>query len=349
MDLQIIHLEALRAFHFGQRGVGVEASTDFAPSDTLFSALCSALRMIDSTDALTEMLARFNAGDPPFLISGGFPYILLQGTPIRFYPAPISWQIADGDSPPQRRRRKAKWISESIFRRLIEGNNALDEILIDVCQALVSASEERSLLQEYADLGRRFDGQLPLWTVDQVTRVAIDRITSASNVYRAGSLTFVSGGGIWVGILPLDKEWCQRIIPVLFEVLGEQGIGGERSSGYGAYRIRADFEAQYSLPNLHTGDRFITLSYYSPRIDTGEERVFSADCAYGLDVRRGWMGSPDNSRFRRRAVRMITAGSELRAVDGVRFYGQLVDVTPDDFSTHPVWRYGFALPVYMNE
>ena len=42
---------------------------------------------------------------------------------------------------------------------------------------------------------------------------------------------------------------------------------------------------------------------------------------------------------------MIEPGSVLRALPDQTICGGLADVTPDIFNTHPVWRYGLAMPV----
>jgi len=49
-------------------------------------------------------------------------------------------------------------------------------------------------------------------------------------------------------------------------------------------------------------------------------------------------------------VRMVAAGSVLRTLPDKVIYGELVDVTPDEFRVqggHDVWRYGYALAVGM--
>ena len=56
MDLRAYHLQARSAFQFGLRGVGIEASAPYAPSDTVFSALCHALRQQFGVDTLEEFL-----------------------------------------------------------------------------------------------------------------------------------------------------------------------------------------------------------------------------------------------------------------------------------------------------
>lgn len=341
MNLQCLHLEPTRAFHFGQRGVGVEGSTDYAPSDTIFSALCSVLRTTVSAQALTEMLDRFAAKFPPFLVSCGFPYVMLGDRPLRFYPAPMVWkQIDSGDD-----RHKSRWISESIFLQLVNGGTPTDRKYISEIEALVTRAEYQALEEKYKQYIRANDGRLPLWTVDDVPRVAVDRITSASAVYRAGCLSFAAGGGIWVGIVPIDEEWTRNALPLLFDVLGEQGLGGERSSGYGSFRHNPFQDVLLRLPDVSDGDRFMTLSYFAPDVRLGERGVFSSDSVFGLDVRRGWMSSPDNSQLRRKSVRMVRFGSVLHAVRSTGIFGQIVDTAPDAFKLHPVWRYGFALPV----
>ena len=57
------------------------------------------------------------------------------------------------------------------------------------------------------------------------------------------------------------------------------------------------------------------------------------------------MDSPDGRNLRRKSARMLEPGSVLRKLPAQSIYGGLANVKPDIFTTHPVWRYGLALPV----
>src|SRR5690606_14675695 len=88
MQMRIYHLRARSPFHFGERGVGLEASAEFAHDDTVFSALCSVWRELYGTQCLEELLSGF-LSDLPFLLSSVFPYAAGQDGVIRFYLRPF--------------------------------------------------------------------------------------------------------------------------------------------------------------------------------------------------------------------------------------------------------------------
>jgi CRISPR-associated protein Csm4 len=345
MNLYCFHLKPHKGFHFGMRGVGIEASTEFAPSDTVFSALCSALRVLAGKSVLEDMLQAFYEGNPHFLVSTGFPFTMLKGQPLRFFPAPLTLQQLPKNNRLQKDLHKARWLSESVFKAALR-TAAPEGILIEEIEAFVSPEEARALKKEY----HFTDGKLRLWAIDDVPRVAVDRITNASNVYRSGFVTFVNGG-IWLGFVYQNKAWCQQYLPLLLHFLSDQGLGGERSSGYGLYQVLEDLnyvDATFSdvLPNRY----FITLSYYYPNLNRENVNTLTGETAYALDVRRGWMSSPEGGNLRRKSVRMITTGSVLKAVNPNIIYGALADVTPDIFKdNHRVYRYGFALPIAFED
>jgi CRISPR type III-A-associated RAMP protein Csm4 len=199
-------------------------------------------------------------------------------------------------------------------------------------QVLVKRDEADRLLKQY--------GSLHLWGVDDVTRVAVDRITNASNVYQAGRLAFVKGGGLWCAVSCLD--WDVSDVRRVLGLMEDGGIGGERFSGYGQFKLlERSFALDLPAPSERPG--FVTLSHYYPQ--RTERAVFGANAAYSIIQRRGWMSSPDGSNLRRPAVRMIAAGGVLHSLSGENVYGGLADVTPGAFGRHPVWRYGYALGI----
>jgi len=136
-------------------------------------------------------------------------------------------------------------------------------------------------------------------------------------------------------------------------VLGDSGIGGERSAGYGQFDLEgpADFVG-FGIQGL--GERWLTLATYHPRPDeVGKDGVLGKGCSYKLLIRRGWVASPEGMSLRRPLVRMLGEGSVLHhpKAEERESYGDLADVTPEVMDPaeggtgHKVWRYGIAFPV----
>ncbi len=383
MDTMAYHLEARAPFHFGLRGVGIEATALHGPSDTLFSALCHAIRQQFGLDTLRDFLADFFTPDPPVMLSSAFPYLLVRreeevedwqpphpfdpGQAIRFFPRPIEPPPGMPDVPEERKTvRRIAWVSESIFRAWMAGDeNALRREWIKKIVIGGQRMEYPNLVQ-----GRRVwlttderekvagwrdeeTDAIRLWAIGDVPRVTVDRRASTSTVYQAGRVWFQPGGGLWL-LVRWREDWRDRG-EVALQVLGDEGIGGERSAGHGLFRPLGPHTLA-PLPHPKPGERFLTLSLYYPT-ETELEDVLADDAvSYRFQMRRGWMASPDRvesptgevlrgSALRRKAVRMFAEGSILRWPGGKKILGALADATPEAFTAHRVYRYGLAFPV----
>ena len=386
MNAMAYHLEARAPFHFGLRGVGIEATALHGPSDTLFSALCHTVREQFGQATLQDFLAGYSSPDPPLLLSSAFPYVLNRleeevedwkapepfdsSNAIRFLPRPLEPPPGVPDEPKERKRvKKIAWVSESIFRAWITAHS---HFLLQqwVSEAVISGQEVKypNLLQGgrvwlTADEREKVAGwrdeetdAIRLWAVGDVPRVTVDRRASTSAVYQAGRVWFQPGGGLWL-LVHWRKDWQERG-ELALQVLGDAGVGGERSAGHGLFRLHGPHPLP-PLPDPTPGERFLTLSLYYPTEAELTDVISGDGIGYRLQVRRGWMASPDQvesakegtlrgSALRRKAVRMFAEGSILRWPDGKAVLGALADVTPDAYRQaggHDVWRYGCAYPV----
>jgi CRISPR-associated protein Csm4 len=368
--IKLFKLAPRTAFHFGQRGVGVEGTQIFCHADTLFSALCLTLRELepDGSAALTALLGPFprqghSTGSPPFRLTSAFPY----AGEVLFFPKPLVPGNLKPVASQERGKtlKEVKFVSQGIFTAWLN-NEALDGYLEDTNLlhggGLWVTPAEREALEDFRD---EETGRILLWKVDTVPRVTVDRVTNKSAVYQAGRVRYRSvkledngewRAGLWVlmdwrdeGPDQAQLAWWTK----LFAVLGDSGMGGERSAGYGQFDLEgpADF-AGFGIQGL--GERWLTLAPYHPRPDeVGQEGVLGEGCSYKLLIRRGWVASPEGMSFRRPLVRMLGEGSVLHhPADGVQeSYGDLADVTPAVMDPakgnpgHKVWRYGIAFPV----
>lgn len=352
MQMRIYHLRARSPFHFGERGVGLEASAEFAHADTVFSALCSVWRELYGTQSLEELLSGF-LSDPPFLLSSAFPYAAGQDGVIRFYPRPFGTVpgLGPDDYDHFKRLKGVQFVSETIFRLWVEADHRLAGELPENKSAanLLHGGKvwftraEADGLREAAPVDA--GGQPHLWKKGEVPRVTVDRLSSSSAVYQAGRVTYAPGGGLWIGFVPSDAPLVAQVEEVL-AALGDAGLGGERSAGHGQFDMAGSEDLVWPDPNGYS----VSLSPFWPANQEQASLLSGEGSAYSLLLRRGWIGSPEGSGLRRKAVRMLAEGSVLDGLyDGL--LGGLADVTPDVFDTrpsaHPVYRYGYALPVGM--
>jgi len=383
MDAMAYHLEARAPFHFGLRGVGIEATAIHGPSDTLFSALSHTVRQQFGLTMLQDFLAGYSSPNPPLVLSSAFPYVLVRreeevddwkppapfgpDQAIRFFPRPIEWPPGVPDEPGERKAvKRIAWVSESIFRAWITGDSHslfrewIKETTLDGQKVkhpnLLQGGQVWLTMEEWecvAGWREEETDAIRLWAVGDVPRVTVDRQASTSTVYQAGRVWFQPGSGLWL-LMRWREDWRERGETAL-QVLGDAGVGGERSAGHGLFRPHGPYPLS-SLLNPTPGERFLTLSLYYPTEAELADVLKGDGGNYRFQMRRGWMASPDDSHnaegnlvrgraLRRKAVRMFAEGSILRWPDGSTVLGALADVTPDAFKTHKVWRYGLAWAV----
>jgi len=368
--MKLFKLAPRAAFHFGQRAVGVEGTQVFYHADSLFSALCLTLRELepDGNGALNKLLEQFPrqgrpAKPPPFRLTSAFPY----AGQVLFFPKPL----VPGNLGSATRQEHGKtlkevtFVSQGIFGAWLS-NTPLDSYLKNENFLhdgdLWLTSDERQALEDFRD---EETGKIVLWKEATVPRVTVDRVTSKSAVYQVGRVRYRRvklkndaelRAGLWVlvdwlgeGADEAQVQWLTK----LFAVLGDSGMGGERSAGYGQFDLQGpDDLASFGIPEL--GERWLTLAPYHPRPDeVGEGGVLGQGCSYTLLIRRGWVASPEGMSYRRPLVRVLGEGSVLHhPTAGAReSYGDLADVTPAVMdpekggSGHKVWRYGVGFPV----
>lgn len=180
----------------------------------------------------------------------------------------------------------------------------------------------------------------------RVPHVSIDRSTHASNLYHTSFVHYLwdahgenpkSLSGLYF-LLHLNDEKLEQEIRAAFEFLGEEGLGGERSSGAGRFGVewKPLTKEWQELVKFEKATKHCLLSLYSPELMP----LKIEDAQYELIERGGWIGSPFSGRqLRRMSLRMFTEGS----VFCQKLKGQLADVTPAGFREHKIYRNGLAL------
>ena len=317
------HLNFRSPLHLGRRGVGLEATEISIPADTLFSAICQTWRTFYGEEDLTDFLAQYKIGEP-FLLTSAFPF---AGN-IRFFPKPLIDLKVNADDN-LKKLKKVRFVSERRFRQIANQITNNGSIAFD-SDGLVN------------------DGQLwiqdedtcpsTVWKTDRRPRVTLDRQSSSSEIWHLGGVKFHEDCGLWFGA-KFDTEETQTRVETILRVLGDTGIGGERSAGYGIFDPHSE---PAEIESERETDRFVTLSPICPRDADELNRLIQGDVGYTLEERSGWIGSTEGNGLRRQQVWMFAEGSVL-AGNGRRV-GRLVDLKPDA-CPHPVWRYAYAWPI----
>jgi len=334
-------------FHFGREGLAQETTSEFFPSDSLFSALVTQLAHV-APDEVDILLTEFTSANRPvpFRVSSLFPIV----GDVPMLPMPrLRIEFARRSDITSKSMKKLRYVSPTIFQALVNGQ-AMDAwfpkrptekgrgLLLFGGRVWI-ASDETEMLPPPI---RARPYEHAIWDVETVPRVTVDRINNASVPYQVGRTTFAPDCGLW--LLADVREEFKGLLENLLLHLADSGIGGERSAGYGGFSLHRLTTPQ--LPHSDNRGLSILLSRYNPTEEEIINGVLGDGAAYELVDVGGWLASPGVPAQRRQRIRMIESGSVLV---GHNISGHLVDVRPryDNMRSpqHPVYRSGLALTV----
>ena len=329
-------------FHFGKQGLGQEETAIAFSSDSLFAALLGRLADRQGSEAVETFIAPFQGGAPPFVLTSTFPF----AGEVRFYPPPAGALKSPGESDSLRVKdlKKVAYVSETLFLELLSGASLAD-ILESVVRlqgksVWVSRAELPQMPEELRNEGAS------LWAVEQRPRVTLGRSAQNSSIYFTGRVVYAGGCGLWFGVgWQKNNDSLRTLLADLLVELGDAGLGGERSAGFGACKIVAG--EVISLPSAEK-QPWVSLSRYLPRPEE-TNALLDPRAAYNLLNVGGWLDSSARRGQRRRAINMIVEGSVLGPVERL-VPGQIIDVRPrykkdEDPLGHAVYRCGLALAI----
>ncbi len=366
--LKPYHLSFSSGLHVGGDGVDLEETRVTIPSDTLFAAAMDAWRRLGRDPGLFVAPFVSEPPAPPFLLTSTFPF----AGDVRFFPVPVD--LARHFRPETVKTRakdikRIRYVSESLFRNILAGE-ALDAWLFpadEFTEPTQGIALQGGLLWMTVDeieqlppamqrgKGRRHAlRNLSLWVTTRVPRVTVDRLSSAPNIFYVGRTQFAAGCGLWFGMSWLDEQrpiedttyraaWSH-----ILDTLAEDGLGGERSVGYGTFSW--EMREPVHLPEAAAGSAALLLSRYHPRADEIGRVLQDERTAYRLTSVAGWLRTPDGAAQRRRRIYMLDVGSVILWPGSPA--GDVVDVRPvyraeEGMLSHPVYRYGMAMAVGM--
>ncbi len=261
-------------------------------SDTLFGAICWAIRALYGASRLREMLLGFNDG-PPFVLSSAFPYLERGGERVRFFPRPLLAKLKSEqvDSLAKKRSRPAwgplahkhavvevierakklevPFVSERLFDQIVRGEvntetlfgrlkergTREDDIEWAVEGVLITKSERERIDPEIEH--RAF------WQTMDVQHNQIDRVAGATvegRLFLIQETLFSRGlAGLWFALRTNELDLVRSAL----RYLEDTGIGGKRTVGKGHFAI-VDIE-ETRLPEAEDGfNAFVSLSRYLP-------------------------------------------------------------------------------------
>lgn len=347
-QLTIYHLTFPHGLHIGAGGVeSVADSRESVPSDTLFAAL------LDTAVHLGWDVSKLlPANDSPALrVTSALPF----AGGVRFYPKPVdlSQLFTDGalkDEGAGKRLKKIRYLSEGLLRKAA-GCAYLDDFLFPEDET--KDPENGLALQSGAFwlLPEEVESLPPAWRLPKdkwwtlrrkkvyeaqtAPRVTVDRVNAAPNLFQSERVTFTEGCGLWFGAVgQIDN------LSHLLTVLGDSGLGGERTVGYGHFQWKPAGEISFDDPKSCA----YLLSRWHPK--DNELTLLQQNSAYKLEAVEGWLRTSENAAAQRRKRLWMVAEGSLIAGNP---QGDAVDVKPEydaksvETIPHPVHRPGFAL------
>lgn len=181
--------------HFGDLGIGMEASGERAYSDTLFSAWVSSYARLFDSEAVEQLFAQFPQQtqsllpEPPFCLSS----TLIYQDNTYYLPRPIR--------PPQgypkdnqafiKEYKKLNYLPLEIWQRWYQGEGFTEADAAELNAKVTRQKTTGSLTQAKTfDYGKAFKTQ-------RIPKVSLDRTTRASNFYHVGFVQFQPEAGLY--------------------------------------------------------------------------------------------------------------------------------------------------------
>jgi len=349
--------------HFGETGIGLEETSERVRSDTLFSAWVSSYARIFHKEGVEGLLAQFtaNPSQPPFRVSSTFVYRYPEESDEVIYYLPNLLGRPPGyprdDLRFAKTYKKLSYLPLKVWRQWYQGSGFKDRNDLETYTKNPEAETKLSKTGcfAYTEAFKRYT--LP--------KVAVDRTHHATNFYHTGLVQFAwevtdydtndwdnlgvqnLAGLYFLLEFPTDNPSLEADLHQALELLGEEGIGGERSSGAGRFTVQSwdnlppDWQ---EVVNFEQGNHHGLVSLFWE--DAISNDWLGDSARYTIQERSGWIASPFSGRqLRRKKVQMFTEGS----VFAHRPQGQLADVTPQGFTQHTIYRSGLAvsLPVKL--
>ncbi|MBD2628669.1 type III-A CRISPR-associated RAMP protein Csm4 [Trichormus variabilis] len=333
--------------HFGELGIGMEETSDRIRSDSLFSAWVSIYARLFGKKAVEELLQLFPTDKqpqliPPFRISSTFIYREVGQDTIYYLPRPLKFPInyPDQDLAFFKAYKKLNYLPLKIWQRWYQGTGFTTDDAQELENHTPDKTEGELATAETFNYSKACK-------IEQLPKIAIDRNTRATNIYHTGFVQFdweKNPAGLYflLELSPEGEKLADKLQAAL-HLLGEEGIGGERSSGAGRFTVSwLDLPGNWQkLVNFQEGTHHTLMSLFW---DSEISSDVLKNSSYEIQERGGWIAE---SQLRRQMVRMFSEGS----VFSVPPKGKLVDVKPKEFKKHSIYRSGISLslPIKVQE
>lgn len=334
--------------HFGEVGIGIEETSERVRSDTLFSAWVSAYARLFDVENLLNQFPRSQQElpqKPPFRLSSTFIYREDGERCIYYLPKPLEFPRGypvGKDLKFTKTYKKLNYLPLEVWKRWYQGIGFTER---DIAELIAEADKKANDIDPLHQAGTFDYGKA--YKIHQTPKVAIDRTTRATNFYHTGFVQFEweqpkQSGLYFLLNFTEPNQKLENELHAALNLLGEEGLGGERSSGAGRFEVEwlELTEDWKSVVNIEQPTHYSLMSLFwelpLPEGLVPKDKTAS----YAIQERGGWIASPSSGRqLRRKMVQMFAEGSVFPALP----LGKLADVTPDQFKQHKIYRSGISL------
>lgn len=329
-------------FHFGglalDNNAWLSTTSEWLPSDTLFSAIVNTLARFCSEAETTRLAQLFVDGK--IRISSGFYLLELPGKKVFFLPKPAHFMLETPDDD-FKKYAAVRFISQTVWEAGWMPKDWKNEcILLQNGKVLAAKTDlPESFKNEPFDSAQT--AKIALYQVGDYPRVKVHTPERTDNFFHFTALHIADNGSLLpqssvhlfflVDQSGLDNTSDWKTIQAAIRMLPYEGIGGERAAGCGFFD-GADFEP-FSLNTAGSGF-YASVSLTLPANEAELNRMKG----YKLQTRGGRHYGGEGKKFD--YVRMMAEG----AVSAGAISGQCTVIGRED--GHEVIRYGkaFCLP-----
>jgi CRISPR-associated protein Csm4 len=281
---------------------GFESYDNLIHSDTLFGAIANAIAYLNLD--INEFIEKVGSGE--ITISSAFPYCRDDS----YFPPPLVRPKVDGDEKTILKNYSKSFLRKDLFECVLKGEPIPEN----------SPMVKLERFAEHTD----------------IASVTLDRTTANSGLYTYAVLTFKSDCGLYTIIKSSNGDFKDFIEPA-FRLLADEGIGGNRTSGFGHF----DYEVFDFNLNVPQSEYSVTLSLAI----TAKDNLVS----YDLLKRGGYIFSRTSTKDAIKPVFfMLREGSVV-----LRDSGFLIDLDDygnySDYLGHKVFVYARVFPAEISD
>ncbi len=321
----------------------------FPTSDTLFGAICWGIKRVYGETELHNIFKTFDES-PLFVLSSSLPYLVFNSFELPLYPKPLTPSLFQSDINSLANNKKEKVNLINKYKKFKKANYLSNKILNKVLDGM----SERELFEDFIEnkiikignllIESEYKDLLPeaLFENILVQKNSIDRLSMSTT---GEGQTFYEEEYFPSGVFNLHflikTDKIDFFLPI-FRYLEDKGIGGNRSTGKGIFKINV--AGEYYVNNIDS-KQFMTLSRYIP--SRGEIDLDKGPLFYEILPYRGKIDSEAEFKGEdiwKSKVIYLKEGSIFQAKEKKEFYGTMPVVKKIEDKN--IYQCGLAFPMF---